>query len=126
MSSLLFRRPFSRVTNLHIRLFSVSSASLLKSVPTTKLWIDGQEIESKATKFFDVYNPSNNELIGRTPETTTNEMIYAIESSKRGFFKWSETSITQRQRVMFQFQHLIRENEQELVDAICLENGKNL
>lgn len=40
--------------------------------------------------------------------------------------EWATVSIQQRQRVMLEYQHLIRQHTDKLAEWICLENGKTL
>lgn len=42
------------------------------------------------------------------------------------FCKWKEVPVQQRQRVMFQYQSLIRERLEDIAKLITLENGKTL
>ena len=50
------------------------------------------------------------EVLTRVPCTTQDEMLSAVDAAKRAFSTWKETSVMSRQRVMFNLQHLIREN----------------
>ena len=50
----------------------------------------------------------------------------AVDSSAAAFKKWRNVSVSERQRVMFRFQALIRENMDELAGLITKEQGKTL
>ncbi|KAI8479461.1 Methylmalonate-semialdehyde dehydrogenase [acylating] mitochondrial [Branchiostoma belcheri] len=96
------------------------------SVPTTKLFINGRMVESKATEWIDVHNPATNEVVTRVPKSTPEEMQAAVDAAKAAFPSWSETTILTRQQVMFKFQQLIKENMSELAKNITTEQGKTL
>ncbi|XP_022093151.1 probable methylmalonate-semialdehyde dehydrogenase [acylating], mitochondrial isoform X2 [Acanthaster planci] len=94
--------------------------------PTTKMFINGQFVESRATEWIDVHNPATNEVVTCVPKCTQDEMQSAVDAAITAFPKWSETSIMTRQQVMFRFQHIIKENMSELAKCITLEQGKTL
>lgn len=50
----------------------------------------------------------------------------ALESSKRAYKTWSQTSPLTRQQVMFKLQAIIRANMSEIAKGITLEQGKTL
>ncbi|XP_071548684.1 probable methylmalonate-semialdehyde/malonate-semialdehyde dehydrogenase [acylating], mitochondrial [Panulirus ornatus] len=100
--------------------------SYCAAAPSTKLFIDGHFVESKATEFIDVHNPATNEVVTRVPKTTQNEMQAAVDAAKVAFKSWSETSVLTRQQVMFKYQEIIKKNIHELAKAITLEQGKTL
>lgn len=96
------------------------------SVPTTKMFIDGKFVDSKTTEWIDLHDPATNQVVTRVPKCTQGEMESAVESSKKAFKTWSQTSILGRQQVMFKLQHLIRNNMSELAKNITKEQGKTL
>lgn len=97
-----------------------------RSISTTKLFINGEFVESKAKDWIDVRNPATQEIVTRVPEATQSEMKAAVDAASEAFKTWGTTPVSVRQRVMFELQRLIRENETELAEAITLENGKTL
>lgn len=94
--------------------------------PTVKMFIDGQFVESKATEWIDLPDPATNEIVTRVPKCTQDEMNAAVESSKRAFKTWSQTSVLTRQQVMFKLQQIIRANMSEIAKNITKEQGKTL
>lgn len=94
--------------------------------PTVKLFIDGKFVESKSDKWIDIHNPATNEVVGRVPQSTKAEMDAAVESCKRAFPAWADTSILSRQQVLLRYQQLIKENLKEIARLITLEQGKTL
>ncbi|CAG01511.1 unnamed protein product [Tetraodon nigroviridis] len=96
------------------------------SVPTTKLFIDGKFVESSTSEWLDIHNPATNEVVGRVPKATQEEMLAAVDSCSRAFHSWSETSILSRQQIFLRYQQLIKDNIKELARMITLEQGKTL
>ncbi|XP_026481942.1 probable methylmalonate-semialdehyde dehydrogenase [acylating], mitochondrial [Ctenocephalides felis] len=93
---------------------------------TTKMFVDGQFVESKTTEWIDLHNPATNEVVTRVPKCTQEEMENAVKSSQKAFESWSQTSVLTRQQVMFRLQDLIRKNMSALAKNITLEQGKTL
>ncbi|XP_040268264.1 methylmalonate-semialdehyde dehydrogenase [acylating], mitochondrial [Bufo bufo] len=99
-----------------------SSASL----PQTKLFINGQFVDSETSDWIDIHNPATNEVIGRVPQATQGEMEAAVRACEQAFPAWSETSILNRQQIFLRYQQLIKDNLKELAHLITLEQGKTL
>nr|XP_045593881.1 probable methylmalonate-semialdehyde dehydrogenase [acylating], mitochondrial isoform X1 [Procambarus clarkii] len=93
---------------------------------TTKLFINGQFVESITGDFIDVHNPATNEIVTRVPKATQGEMQAAVDAAKAAFKTWSETSVLTRQQVMFKYQQIIKNNIHDIAKAITLEQGKTL
>ena len=96
------------------------------SVPTVKLLIGGQFIESTTTQWRDVVNPATQELLARVPFATTQELDAAVDSAKQAFKTWRKTSIGVRARIFLKYQQLIREHMKELAAILTAEQGKTL
>jgi len=97
-----------------------------RQASTTKLFIDGKFIESSTDQYIDLHNPATNEVVTRVPQATLGEMNAAVASSKKAFESWKDTSVLQRQAIMFKYQAIIKENMGELAKNITLEQGKTL
>ena len=96
------------------------------AVKKLKNYINGEWVESKATKYEDVYNPATKEIIARVPLSTKEDIEYAAEVAKEAFEKWSKVSVARRAKILFRYQQLLEENKEELARLITIENGKNL
>eukprot|EP00957_Ditylum_brightwellii_P082274 6255872-Ditylum_brightwellii.AAC.1 len=53
-------------------------------------------------------------------------MLSAVSYASEAFHKWKDVPIQQRQRIMLQYQALIRDNMNDLATLITLEQGKTL
>ena len=54
------------------------------SIPTVKLLIDGEFIESTTQDWRDVVNPATQEVLARVPFATAEEIDRAVASAKEG------------------------------------------
>ncbi|KAJ7373075.1 malonate-semialdehyde dehydrogenase (acetylating) [Desmophyllum pertusum] len=90
----------------------------------TKLFINGQFVESTTDKWIDIHNPATNEVISRAPESTNAEMESAVAAASAAFPDWAEQSVLSRQQVMFNLQHLVKNHMKEIADLITLDTGR--
>lgn len=90
------------------------------------MFIDGRFVESQTSDWIDLHDPATNELVTRVPKCTQAEMEGAVESSKKAYKQWSQSSVLTRQQVMFKLQQIIRSNMKLLAENITKEQGKTL
>ncbi|MCY1280978.1 Methylmalonate-semialdehyde dehydrogenase [acylating] [compost metagenome] len=102
------------------------TTSAQPAVPTVKLLINGQFVESKTTQWRDVVNPATQEVLARVPFATEEEMNAAVASAREAFKTWRKTPIGARARIFLKYQQLIRENIKELAAILTAEQGKTL
>lgn len=91
-----------------------------------KNFLNGKFVESSASSFYPVVNPATNEEIGKIPETPDSEFEAVMATAQAAYEDWRTVPVQQRQRVMLEYQRLIRENTNELAGLITLENGKTI
>ena len=96
------------------------------AIPTVKLLINGQFVESKTTVWRVVVNPATQQVLARVPFATEAEINAAIASAKEAFQTWRFTPIGTRARIFLKYQQLIRENIKELAAILTAEQGKTL
>lgn len=105
---------------------AINRLNLYRSVSTTKLFINGEFVDSKTNDWIDIHNPATNEVVSRVPKTTQSEMNAAVQSAKDAFKSWSQTPVITRQQYMLKYQQLIKDNMKRLAENITLEQGKTL
>lgn len=93
---------------------------------TAKLLINGQLIESETQHWQDIVNPATQEIIGRVPFATVQEVDAAIQAAQDAFATWRQTPIQARMRIMLKLQDLIRANMKEIAKVLTAEQGKTL
>ena len=96
------------------------------SIPTVKLLINGEFVESKTTQWRDVVNPATQEVLARVPFATQDEINAAVAAAKEAFKTWKKTPIGARARIFLKLQQLIRENMGALAALPTAEQGKTL
>jgi malonate-semialdehyde dehydrogenase (acetylating)/methylmalonate-semialdehyde dehydrogenase len=97
-----------------------------QNVPTVKLLIDGQFVDSATTEWTEVINPATQEVLARVPATTPEEIEAAVNAAKKAFKGWRKTSIGARARIFLRYQQLIREHMSELAAILTAEQGKTI
>jgi len=98
----------------------------LARLPTVKLLINGEFVESKSTVWRDIVNPATQQVLARVPFATPDEVNAAVASAKQAFKTWRKTAIGARARIFLKYQQLIRENMAELAAILTAEQGKTL
>jgi len=104
----------------------MSNALPQTSIPTVKLLINGNFVESTTNEWRDVVNPATQEVLARVPFATPDEVNAIVASAKAAFKTWRKTPIGTRARIFLKYQQLIRENMQELAALLTAEQGKTL
>src|SRR5260370_35894994 len=80
------------------------------AVRTAKLLIDGKFVESKTKEWGDIVNPATQDVVGRVPFATKEEVDAAAASAAKAFQTWRLTPLGARMRVMLKFQDLVHQN----------------
>jgi len=126
---LSLRSAVRRAARVPVARSHYSTAAVLKEEAAplkVPLLIHGEFVESEATEFVRVLCPATQRVLAHTPIATKREMDEAVASAKSAFKEWSATSVSNRTRVMFKLQALIREHTEELAQILTLEHGKTI
>lgn len=91
-----------------------------------QLLINGEFVESKTQQWQDIVNPATQEVLGRVPFATPDEVNAAIAAAQNAFADWRQTPIQARMRIMLKLQELIRTNAKEIAKVLTAEQGKTL
>ncbi|HLL18724.1 MAG TPA: NAD-dependent succinate-semialdehyde dehydrogenase [Rubrivivax sp.] len=95
--------------------------------PQLSLYIDGQFIGSgSGRKEQDVLNPATNQVIGKLPHASTEDLDLALQSAQRAFESWKKTSPLDRSKVLRKVAELSRERAQDIARGITMDQGKPL
>ena len=110
---------------------TATESSLLPSVESFlkspgKLLINGQWVESKSGKTFDVFNPATDQVITQVAEGDAADVENAVAAARKAFDEgpWSKMTASQRSRLIWKIGDLIEENADELAQMETLDNGK--
>lgn len=91
-----------------------------------KAFINGEWIDSKSGKTFEVRNPFNGEVIGQVADCGQEETKIAIEKAEVAFESWKKTSASERADLLKKWYQLQIEYVEELGRTLTLEQGKPL
>lgn len=114
-------KKLSRLGSMHPQLRNLGGTT-----PTTKLFINGEFVESNTSSWLDIHNPATNQVVSRVPNATNDEFKMALEGAKHAFTEWSARSIINRQSILSNYKHLIQQNMSRLAESITVEQGKTL
>ncbi|PPB87274.1 CoA-acylating methylmalonate-semialdehyde dehydrogenase [Acinetobacter soli] len=93
---------------------------------TAKLLINGEFVESTTSHWQDIVNPATQEVLGRVPFATAEEVNAAIAAAQNALASWRQTHIQARMRIMLKLQDLIRNNLKSIAQVLTAEQGKTL
>jgi malonate-semialdehyde dehydrogenase (acetylating)/methylmalonate-semialdehyde dehydrogenase len=97
-----------------------------QAVPTVKLLINGQFVESRAKAWRDVVNPATQQVLARVPMCDAGEVDLAVKAAAEAFKTWRHTPLGARARIMLKLQELIRRDMKKLAATLTAEQGKTL
>ena len=90
-----------------------------------KLFIDGKPVASTA-RGIEVTNPATQEVLCEVPFATAAEIDRAVQGAKAAFENWREVPGPERARLLFAYQRLLKERQDDIARGLCLETGKTL
>ena len=108
------------------RLLSTAARTANEPASRVPLLIGGDFVDSAGEVAMPVRCPATQRLLATAPQATLAEMNAAVDAASAAFPSWSATSISNRARVMFKLQALIREHEDELASILSSEHGKTI
>ena len=105
---------------------AIQQAGSKGQVTSVKLLINGEWVESQTEHWQDIINPATQEVLGRVPFATAQEVNAAIEAAQNAFASWRQTPIQARMRIMLKLQELIRAKAKDIAKVLTAEQGKTL
>ena len=94
-----------------------------KKVP---LLIDGKFVQSRSRQGVPVIDPATQKVLSRAPFATASEINRAVAGAQAAFREWREVPVSERMRVMMEYQRLLKENHTALAKIVAQDNGKTL
>ena len=88
-----------------------------------KIYIDGAWVPSTGTGTLEVTNSSTEEVIGRVPEGTPEDVDKAVQAAKAAFAKWSQTSVEERGKYVQRITEGLQARMMEVAQLISQEVG---
>ena len=88
------------------------------------LLLEGQFQQSRTKSWIPVTNPATGLVIAEAPATLTEEVNRAVASAKAAFESWREVPVPERARLMLNYQHLLKQNHDDIAEILSQETGK--
>jgi succinate-semialdehyde dehydrogenase/glutarate-semialdehyde dehydrogenase len=88
------------------------------------LFIDGAWNKNGGGKGEDVINPATEKPLARLPHASKAELDEALESAKKGFTVWKNTSAYDRSKILRKAADLMRERHDAISKIMVMEQGK--
>ena len=89
-------------------------------------YINGKFVASIEGNTIDNYNPSNGEVYGKIPNSSTKDVAIAYQAAKEVFPAWSNTTLEERSRILIKISELLEANLERFALAESKDNGKPL
>ena len=90
------------------------------------LYIDGQFTKGGGRREQDILNPATDEVIGKLPHATREDLDRALASAQRAFESWRKTAPLERSKVLRKVGELARARANDIGRNITLDQGKPL
>src|ERR1700691_2788230 len=97
------------------------------AMPTTKLLINGQWVESISGKRFSTINPATGEPICDVAEADAADVNLAVKAARAAFHSkapWRRMSASERGKLLYKLADLVEKHADELARLEALDNGK--
>ncbi|SEP78636.1 malonate-semialdehyde dehydrogenase (acetylating) / methylmalonate-semialdehyde dehydrogenase [Lentzea xinjiangensis] len=89
-------------------------------------WIDGARTTGVSSRTSDVFDPATGEVSAQVVLAEQADVDLAVSSSAKAAQSWSESSLSTRSRILFEYRHLLHAHRDELAAIITSEHGKVL
>ncbi|XVE98200.1 hypothetical protein REPUB_Repub03eG0085100 [Reevesia pubescens] len=98
----------------------------IPSIKFTKLFINGNFVDSISGKTFETFDPRTGEVITRVSEGNGDDIDLAVKAARHAFDHgpWPRMSGSERGRIMMKFADLIEENMEEIAALDTINAGK--
>lgn len=89
-----------------------------------QMYINGEFVESENKEYYDIFNPSTEELVSQVPLGTVQDVKKAIDAADDAQEEWEALPAVERGEYLRKIADKIRENADELTYIISEEIGK--
>ena len=97
----------------------MSSISTLPFVD--KAFINGELVNAKSGKTFQVFNPSTGEVLGSVPDMDGEDTIEAIESARKAFSQFRHTLAKDREQMLLKVREYFLSNCDAFAKILTME-----
>jgi betaine-aldehyde dehydrogenase len=89
-----------------------------------RMLIDGERVEARSGKTFEVMDPARGEAMARVPDAGAEDVDRAVAAARRAFETWRDTTAQERGRVLFRLAETVRQQAARLAELETLNSGK--
>jgi succinate-semialdehyde dehydrogenase/glutarate-semialdehyde dehydrogenase len=90
------------------------------------LYINGQFLKGGGRREQDVFNPATDEVVGKLPHASKEDLDLALASAQKAFLSWRKSSPIERSRILRKVGELARARAADIGRNITLDMGKPL
>lgn len=95
------------------------------STKTYHNFIGGEWVKSSSGEWFDNVNPADTtDIVGRFPQSNTEDVNRAVEAAKNAATKWRRSPAPKRAELLFNLGEILRENKDRYTRDMTREMGK--
>src|SRR5919206_3056736 len=87
-------------------------------------WIGGKPTPGTSPRTGPVWNPATGEQQAEVVLGGADDVRTAVQTAAAAFESWSQSSLSQRTKVLFAFRELVNARTQELAEIVSDEHGK--
>ena len=87
-------------------------------------FVNGKLVDSAATEFTELVDPTTGQVTGRSPKSTPEEVDEAVQAAAAAFAEWRRTTPSQRQQALLKLADAIEEHSDELVELQSRNTGQ--
>ncbi|GAA5132546.1 CoA-acylating methylmalonate-semialdehyde dehydrogenase [Pseudonocardia adelaidensis] len=91
---------------------------------TVTHWIGGKPATGESTRTGPVWNPATGEQQAEVLLASRADVDAAVQAAVAAFAGWSQSSLSNRTKILFNFRELVNARTQELAEIISDEHGK--
>ncbi|KAM3321019.1 aldehyde dehydrogenase 1-like [Capsicum chacoense] len=98
----------------------------IPKIKFTKLFINGEFVDSVSGNTFETIDPRNEEVIARIAEGNKYDVDLAVKAAREAFDNgpWPRLPPKERRRIMLKFAHLVLEHVEEIAALDAMDAGK--
>jgi malonate-semialdehyde dehydrogenase (acetylating) / methylmalonate-semialdehyde dehydrogenase len=93
-------------------------------VRTITHWIGGKPVTGTSTRTSPVWNPATGEQQAEVALASTADVDEAVRTAAAAFEDWSQSSLSQRTKILFSFREIVNARVDELAEVVSDEHGK--
>jgi malonate-semialdehyde dehydrogenase (acetylating) / methylmalonate-semialdehyde dehydrogenase len=91
---------------------------------TVTHWIGGKPATGESTRTSPVWNPATGEQQAEVLLANRTDVDTAVQAAAAAFATWSQSSLSNRTKILFSFRELVNARVQDLAEIISDEHGK--